>query len=71
MSIANTKIHFENEGHKSKFAVAKPVVEITDAAVARQVIRLVERMEELDDVQQVTANYELSDAVAEELAAEE
>jgi hypothetical protein len=53
--------------------VRKPdlMVEITDAAVARQVIRLVERMEELDDVQQVTANYELSDAVAEELAAEE
>ena len=46
-------------------------VNITDAKVASQVIRLVERMEELDDVQQVTANYELSDAVAEELAAEE
>jgi transcriptional/translational regulatory protein YebC/TACO1 len=53
--------------------VRKPdmVVEITDAAVARQVIRLVDRMEELDDVQQVTANYELSEAVAAELAEEE
>ena len=34
-------------------------------------MRLVDRMEELDDVQQVTANYELADAIAEELAAEE
>ena len=46
-------------------------VNITDPKVASQVLRLVDRMEEIDDVQQVTANYELSDAVAEELAAEE
>ena len=53
--------------------VRKPdmVVEITDANTARQVMRLVERMEELDDVQQVTANYELADAIAEELESEE
>ena len=53
--------------------VRKPdmVVELTDANTARQVMRLVERMEELDDVQQVTANYELSDAVAAELEEED
>ena len=65
------KIDLENAGHKSKFSVENPVVEITDANTARQVMRLVDRMEELDDVQQVTANYELADAIAEELAAEE
>ena len=47
------------------------VTEITDASVARQVMRMIDRLEELDDVQNVTSNYELSDAVAEELENEE
>jgi transcriptional/translational regulatory protein YebC/TACO1 len=32
---------------------------------------MIDRLEELDDVQNVTSNYELSDAVAEELENEE
>ena len=49
--------------------VRKPemVVNITDAAVARQVTRLVDRMEELDDVQMVTANFEIDDSIADEI----
>ena len=43
------------------------VVNITDAAVARQVTRLVDRMEELDDVQMVTANFEIDDSIADEI----
>ena len=52
--------------------IRKPemVTEVTDVSIARQVMRLVERMEELDDVQQVTANYEISDAIADQLEEE-
>ena len=46
------------------------VTEITDPAIARQVLRLVERMEELDDVQLVTANYEIADSIADQLEEE-
>ena len=42
-------------------------VEITDPKVAAQVLRLVDRMEELDDVQSVTANYEISDEIADQI----
>ena len=45
-------------------------VEINDASVARQILRLVDRLEELDDVQMVTANYEIADEIAEQLDAE-
>ena len=45
-------------------------VELTDPAVARQVMRLVERLEELDDVQSVTANFEIADAIADQLEEE-
>jgi YebC/PmpR family DNA-binding regulatory protein len=53
--------------------IRKPemVTEITDVSIARQVMRMIDRLEELDDVQNVTSNYELSDAVAEELENEE
>ena len=43
------------------------VVPVTDPKVASQVLRLVDRMEELDDVQSVTANYEISDAIADQI----
>lgn len=52
--------------------VRKPemVTEITDVSTARQVMRLVERMEDLDDVQEVTANYEIADEIADQLEEE-
>lgn len=43
------------------------VVEITDAKTAAQVLRLVERMEDIDDVQSVTANYEIADSIADQI----
>ncbi len=43
------------------------VTTLTDESIARQVIRLVERLEDLDDVQQVTANYEIDDSIIEKL----
>jgi len=47
------------------------VVPITDVNVAKQVIRLVDRMEELDDVQQVTANYEIDESIADQVESED
>ncbi|MBO5306723.1 MAG: YebC/PmpR family DNA-binding transcriptional regulator [Lentisphaeria bacterium] len=66
---------FEEKGIPTDEAevVRKPemVTEITDVSIARQVMRMIDRLEELDDVQNVTSNYELSDAVAEELENDE
>ena len=42
-------------------------VNITDPKVASQVLRLVDRMEEIDDVQQVTANYVIDDSIADQI----
>ncbi len=52
--------------------IRKPemTVPVTDPGVARQVLRLLERMEELDDVQMVTANYEIADEIADQLEEE-
>ncbi|MEG1980615.1 MAG: YebC/PmpR family DNA-binding transcriptional regulator [Victivallaceae bacterium] len=42
-------------------------VNITDVDVARQVMRLVERLEDLDDVQTVTGNFEIDDSIVDKL----
>ena len=42
-------------------------VNITDPKVASQIIRLIDRMEEIDDVQQVTANYIIDDSIADQI----
>ena len=47
--------------------VAKQTVEL-DSAKARQNLRLVEQLEDLDDVQRVTANFEIPDDVFAEVA---
>jgi transcriptional/translational regulatory protein YebC/TACO1 len=44
-------------------------VEITDERDARQVLGFVERLEELEDVQNVYANFDLPDALMERLEA--
>jgi len=65
---------FESKGIQPEEAgvVRKPemVTEITEASIARQVMRLVDRMEDLDDVQSVTANYEIADEIADQLEEE-
>ena len=45
-------------------------VEVTEAAIARQVLRMIEALEENDDVQEVHTNFEMSESLMEELAAE-
>jgi YebC/PmpR family DNA-binding regulatory protein len=47
--------------------IAKQTVEL-DAAKARQALRLVEMLEELDDVSRVTANFDIPDEVFAEVA---
>ncbi len=42
-------------------------VEITDPDQARQMLRLIDKLEDLDDVQQVTANFEIADEIADQL----
>lgn len=42
-------------------------VEIKDVKTAEQVLRVVDRLEELDDVQSVTANFEIDDEIADQL----
>lgn len=55
---------------KSAALVFKPNVTVPlDETVAREVIDLVEALEDLDDVQTVTANFEVSDAVLAKLSA--
>ncbi|USO01802.1 MAG: YebC/PmpR family DNA-binding transcriptional regulator [Alphaproteobacteria bacterium] len=43
--------------------IAKSPAEITDADIARKVLRLIDALEESDDVQSVSTNMHLSDAV--------
>ena len=66
--IANA---LEAAGIKSEEAgvVRRPLttVTITDVDTAKQILRLIERLEDLDDVQSVTANFELDDSIAEAL----
>ncbi len=47
--------------------IAKQTVEL-DAARARQALRLIEMLEDLDDVQRVTANFEIPEEVFAEVA---
>lgn len=58
----------EKEGFKSTCAeltrIPKTTVEITDLKTATSVMRLIERLEELDDVQNVYANCDIPDDIA-------
>ena len=47
--------------------IAKQTVEL-DEAKARQALRLVEQLEELDDVSRVTANFDIPDELFAEVA---
>ncbi len=47
--------------------IAKTPVEISDAEAARKVMRLVDVLEEHDDVQNVYTNFEISDEVASQI----
>lgn len=63
----------EKEGFKSSNAeltrIPKNTIEITDVKTATSVMRLIERLEELDDVQNVYANCDISDEVVQQAEA--
>ena len=42
-------------------------VNITDAKVASQVLRMIDKLEDIDDVQNVTANYVIDDSIADQI----
>ncbi|MBU8901647.1 MAG: YebC/PmpR family DNA-binding transcriptional regulator, partial [Victivallales bacterium] len=42
-------------------------IELKDADKAKQVLRLIDRLEDLDDVQEVTANFEIDDSIADQV----
>ena len=48
--------------------VPKATVEIADEAIARKVLRLVEGLEESDDVQDVYVNVDIPEAMLEAVA---
>lgn len=50
--------------------IAKTPVEISDAEAARKVMRLVDALEEHDDVQNVYTNFEIADSIASQLEEE-
>lgn len=61
----------ESEGFKSVTAeftrIPQNTVPVTDEKTAQQIMRLYERLEELDDVQNVYMNFDISDELMEKL----
>ena len=46
----------------------KTTVELTEESAARTLVKLVEALEELDDVQEVYANFDIPEAILEAVA---
>lgn len=67
-ALENAKIACEESG-----IVQKPenLMEITDISAARQVMGLVERLEEQEDIQAVYSNFDVPTEILEQLAAEQ
>lgn len=61
----------ESEGFKSKNAeltrLPQNTVEITDEKIASQILKLLDRIEEHDDVQNVYSNFDISDDILQKL----
>lgn len=68
------KAWFKENGYSVQSAepalIAKDVIEITDAASARKVLRMLDALDENDDVQTVFSNWSMSDELVEAAAAE-
>lgn len=66
---------FEDAGIKPDEAEvirrADTTMEISDPGIARQILRLVDKLEDLDDVQMVNANFSIADEIADQVAEEE
>ena len=67
-ALANAKISTDESG-----LVQKPeiLVEVKDPNIARQVMNLVEKLEENEDIQAVYSNFDISDDVLEKAMAEQ
>lgn len=61
----------EKEGFKNNSAeltrIPENTIEVTDAKVASQILKLLEKIEEHDDVQNVYSNFDISDDILQEL----
>ena len=61
----------EKEGFKSKDAeltrLPQNTIEITDEKIANQILKLLEKIEEHDDVQNVYSNFDISDEILQKL----
>jgi YebC/PmpR family DNA-binding regulatory protein len=49
--------------------VSSVIVDVTDAEDARKILRIMDSLEDLDDVQDVYSNFDISDALMEEVGA--
>jgi transcriptional/translational regulatory protein YebC/TACO1 len=70
--LAAVREALESSGYTIQSAelsmVPKTTVAISDASVAKKVVRLVEGLEDFDDVQDVYANFDIPRAVLEAVA---
>ena len=61
----------ESNGFKGKSAeltrIAENLVEVTDEKIATNILRLMSKLEEHDDVQNVYSNFDISDELMEKL----
>jgi YebC/PmpR family DNA-binding regulatory protein len=70
--LAAVRVALEEAGYAIEAAelsmVPKTTVEVGDESVARRIVRLVEGLEESDDVQNVYANFDIPESVLEAVA---
>lgn len=70
-NFQNVAEGLEKSGFKSKQAeltrIPQNTVEITDEKTAEQILKLLEKIEEHDDVQNVYANFDISDEILQKL----
>ena len=61
----------EKEGLKSETAeltrIPQNTIEVTDEKTADQILKLLDKLEEHDDVQNVYANFDISDEIMQKL----
>jgi transcriptional/translational regulatory protein YebC/TACO1 len=71
-SVADVRRALEHEGFAVESAqitmLPKTSVTVDDEAAARRIVRLLDDLEELDDVQEVYANFDIPEQVLEEVA---
>jgi transcriptional/translational regulatory protein YebC/TACO1 len=71
-SLREVREGLESAGYPIESAelsmIPKTTVGVSDEAAARKVLRLVEELEEADDVQDVYANFDISEALLEAVA---